>query len=97
MSRFAEDDDPDSGTVLLCKDPNAPKKPLSAFQFFRRELLKNNAEFKGMKFGEQSKEVARRWSELSDKEKDVFNAMNHADKERCVASKCLQTVDLRQR
>jgi hypothetical protein len=64
------------------KDPNAPKKALSAFQFYRKHLIESDEEINAMSFGVQSHEVGKRWGKLSDDEKEEFLAMNEKDKKR---------------
>lgn len=54
------------------KDPNAPKKPLTAFMLYtnkrRPEVMKNNA---GLKITEISTIIGKEWKELTQEEKDV--------------------------
>jgi len=62
---------------LLCavKDPNAPKKPLSAYMNFakqtRAKIVKENPNFT---FGEVGKELGAQWGKLSQAQKDKFKA-----------------------
>ena len=47
------------------KDPNAPKKPLSAyFLFSQEERLKVKAEFPDYSITEVAKELGRRWATI---------------------------------
>ena len=47
------------------KDPNAPKKPLSAyFLFSQEERLKVKAEFPDYNMTEEAKEIGRRWAQI---------------------------------
>ncbi|CAO3699883.1 hypothetical protein G6F70_007185 [Rhizopus microsporus] len=65
------------------KDPNAPKRALSAYMFFsqanREKVIKENP---GAKFGEIGKILGARWKELSDEEKKPFVEQAEADKKR---------------
>ncbi|KAI8923664.1 high mobility group box domain-containing protein [Entophlyctis helioformis] len=72
------------------KDPNAPKKPLSAFMIFSQEnrakIKEDNPE---ASFGEIGKLLGAAWRELSEKGKQVYNEKAEEDKgryERDVAS-----------
>ena len=65
------------------KDPNAPKRAQTAFQFYRKHLVDTDEKIKALPFGQQSKEVAKRWAELSDEEKEEFMELQVTDKERC--------------
>ena len=57
------------------KDPNAPKKPLSAYMNFakqtRPKIVKENPAFT---FGEVGKELGAQWGKLSQAQKDKFKA-----------------------
>jgi hypothetical protein len=64
------------------KDPNAPKRAVQAFQFYRKHLLANNPDFKALSFGDQSSELSRLWTALPSDEKEEFNAAHESDKER---------------
>jgi len=63
------------------KDPNAPKRALSAFMFFSKEerqnVLKDNPSFKVPEVG---KELGLRWGKCSDKSK--FEELAAEDKAR---------------
>jgi len=65
------------------KDPNAPKRGLSAYMFFandnRDKVREDNP---GIKFGEVGKLLGERWKELTDKEKGPYEAKAAADKKR---------------
>lgn len=54
------------------KDPNAPKKPLTAFMLYtnkrRPEVMKQNP---GLKITEISTIIGKEWKELTKEEKDV--------------------------
>jgi len=65
------------------KDPNAPKRGLSAYMFFandnREKVREDNP---GIKFGDVGKLLGERWKELSDKERKPYDDKAKADKER---------------
>ena len=65
------------------KDPNAPKRPTSAFMLYSvkmRPIIKE--EKPGISFGELGKLVGERWRALSSEEKSEFEAIAKKDKER---------------
>ncbi|RMZ55848.1 hypothetical protein APUTEX25_003814, partial [Auxenochlorella protothecoides] len=53
--------------VKKVKDPNAPKRPLSAFFFYSNDILKSDNP--GIAFGEIGKKVGALWAALSEKDK----------------------------
>ncbi|KAK1353040.1 hypothetical protein POM88_052878 [Heracleum sosnowskyi] len=63
------------------KDPNAPKKPLSAFMFFskaeRENVKKTNP---GISFTDVGRVLGERWNKMSGEEKDVYEADARQDK-----------------
>jgi leucyl aminopeptidase (aminopeptidase T) len=65
------------------KDPNAPKKGLSAFMLFSRD---KRTELKAAKpevtFAEMGKLLGLAWKELSDKQREVYVKMAEEDKVR---------------
>ncbi|KAF2097620.1 Non-histone chromosomal protein 6 [Rhizodiscina lignyota] len=65
------------------KDPNAPKRGLSAYMFFandnREKVREDNP---GIKFGEVGKMLGEKWKELTEKEKGPYEAKAKADKAR---------------
>jgi len=65
------------------KDPNAPKRGLSAYMFFandnRDKVREDNP---GIKFGEVGKMLGEKWKELTDKDKEPYDAKAKTDKER---------------
>lgn len=67
------------------KDPNAPKRPLSAFIFFsqdkREEIIRKNPELKS-KLAEVGKMVGEAWGKLSDAQKKPYETKAVADKAR---------------
>ncbi len=60
--------------LLQIKDPNAPKRAISAYLYFaserRPELKKENPD---MSFGDLTKTIAGEWKELSEKDKMQYN------------------------
>ncbi|KAF2432839.1 hypothetical protein EJ08DRAFT_647932 [Tothia fuscella] len=70
-------------TTKRKKDPNAPKRGLSAYMFFandnRDKVREDNP---GIKFGEVGKMLGEKWKELTDKDKEPYDAKAKADKER---------------
>lgn len=69
--------------VKKFKDPNAPKKGLSAFMLFsndhRAEIKTNNSD---ASFGEIGRLVGEAWKNLSDKQRSVYVQRSEADKAR---------------
>jgi len=88
MSDDSGDDEPKKGKATKRKakkekDPNAPKRPLSAFMFFcqdNRPALKQanpNANF-----SELGKIMGAAWKEVSEADKKPYEAKNETDKKR---------------
>jgi len=70
------------------KDPNAPKRGLSAYMFFANDNReKVREENPGIKFGEVGKILGEKWKELTDKEKVPYDKKAQQDKERYEAEK----------
>ncbi|KDO30112.1 hypothetical protein SPRG_05304 [Saprolegnia parasitica CBS 223.65] len=70
------------------KDPNAPKRALTAFMFFSsyiREIVKE--EMPELTFLQISSEIGRRWASLSDNDKKKFTAKAEDDKARYLREK----------
>jgi hypothetical protein len=65
------------------KDPNAPKKGMSAFMLFsndqRNKIKADNPE---LSFGEIGRKVGEAWKALSDKQKQVYVKKSEEDKKR---------------
>jgi len=60
-----------------------PKKPLSGFMFFSKELRPIiKGENPDIKFSEMGKQLGEQWKNLMEDEKKKYNDMNKADKER---------------
>lgn len=65
------------------KDPNAPKRGLSAYMFFANEQRENvRAENPGIAFGQVGKVLGERWKALTDKQRQPYEAKAQADKKR---------------
>ncbi|KAK3180341.1 Non-histone chromosomal protein 6 [Lecanicillium sp. MT-2017a] len=65
------------------KDPNAPKRGLSAYMFFANEQRENvREENPDATFGEVGKRLGERWKALSDKQRAPYEAKAAADKKR---------------
>jgi len=70
------------------KDPNAPKRGLSAYMFFANDnRQKVRDEHPGIKFGEVGKLLGEMWKELTDKDKGPYEAKAKADKARYAREK----------
>ncbi|KAF9933122.1 exp1-like protein [Modicella reniformis] len=59
------------------KDPNAPKRPLSNFFLFAKDL-RESGKYAHLSLKEQSKAFAEVWSTLPDNEKGVYSETNRA-------------------
>ncbi|CAO1601751.1 Non-histone chromosomal protein 6 [Xanthoria calcicola] len=65
------------------KDPNAPKRGLSAYMFFANDNRENvRAENEGISFGQVGKVLGERWKALNSKQREPYEAKAKADKER---------------
>jgi hypothetical protein len=65
------------------KDPNAPKRGLSAYMFFANEQRENvRDENPGVSFGQVGKILGERWKALSEKQRAPYEAKAAADKKR---------------
>ncbi|RLV93240.1 Non-histone chromosomal protein 6 [Spathaspora sp. JA1] len=65
------------------KDPDAPKRSLSAYMFFaneNRDIVR--AENPGISFGQVGKLLGEKWKALSDDEKVPYNNKAETDKKR---------------
>lgn len=65
------------------KDPNAPKRSLSAYMFFaneNRDIVR--AENPGITFGEVGRMLGDKWKALTDEEKEPYNSKAAVDKKR---------------
>ncbi|KAH0832509.1 non-histone chromosomal protein 6 [Fonsecaea monophora] len=65
------------------KDPNAPKRGLSAYMFFANEQRENvREENPGISFGQVGKVLGDKWKALSDKQREPYEKKAAADKKR---------------
>ncbi|KAA6407888.1 MAG: hypothetical protein FRX48_08239 [Lasallia pustulata] len=65
------------------KDPNAPKRGLSAYMFFANEQRDNvREENPGISFGQVGKVLGERWKALNTKQREPYEAKAQADKKR---------------
>jgi hypothetical protein len=65
------------------KDPNAPKRGLSAYMFFANEQRENvREENPGVTFGQVGKILGERWKALTEKQRAPYEAKAAADKKR---------------
>ncbi|PYH45440.1 high-mobility group nucleosome-binding protein [Aspergillus saccharolyticus JOP 1030-1] len=65
------------------KDPNAPKRGLSAYMFFANDNRdKVREENPGISFGQVGKMLGERWKALSDSERRPYEDKAAADKKR---------------
>ncbi|KAF4777792.1 HMG box protein [Colletotrichum scovillei] len=65
------------------KDPNAPKRGLSAYMFFANEQRENvREENPGISFGQVGKILGERWKALNEKQRGPYEAKAATDKKR---------------
>jgi len=77
------------------KDPNAPKRGLSAYMFFANEQRENvRAENPGIAFGQVGKVLGERWKALSDKQRAPYEAKAATDKKRYEDEKAAYQVSI---
>jgi len=70
------------------KDPNAPKRGLSAYMFFANDNReKVREDHPGIKFGEVGKLLGEKWKALSEKDKIPYEKRAQDDKARYEAEK----------
>jgi len=75
------------------KDPNQPKRGLSAYMFFANEQRdKVREDNPGIKFGEVGKKLGEQWKSLNDKQKEPYDAKAKADKQRYEEEKAAYTA-----
>ncbi|KAH7026670.1 high mobility group box domain-containing protein [Microdochium trichocladiopsis] len=76
------------------KDPNAPKRGLSAYMFFANEQRENvREENPGISFGQVGKILGERWKALNDKQRTPYEAKAAADKKRYEDEKAAYQAD----
>ncbi|KAI9734504.1 MAG: Non-histone chromosomal protein 6 [Cirrosporium novae-zelandiae] len=72
-----------SRTEKKKKDPNAPKRGLSAYMFFANEQRETvREENPGISFGQVGKMLGERWKALNEKQRGPYEAKAAADKKR---------------
>ncbi|KIV94927.1 non-histone chromosomal protein 6, variant 3 [Exophiala mesophila] len=65
------------------KDPNAPKRGLSAYMFFANDQRENvREENPGISFGQVGKVLGDRWKALSEKQREPYEKKAANDKKR---------------
>ncbi|RMZ81875.1 hypothetical protein DV738_g1979, partial [Chaetothyriales sp. CBS 135597] len=65
------------------KDPNAPKRGLSAYMFFANEQRETvREENPGITFGQVGKVLGDKWKALSEKQREPYEKKAAADKKR---------------
>ncbi|TVY46215.1 Non-histone chromosomal protein [Lachnellula occidentalis] len=75
------------------KDPNAPKRGLSAYMFFANEQRENvREENPGITFGQVGKVLGERWKALNDKQRTPYEAKAAQDKKRYEDEKATYNV-----
>ena len=88
-SKSADSDDSDNDRPKKkvkrkgSKDPNAPKRGMSAFMFFSNAMRpKIKADNPDMAFGDIAREIGKKFKELNDEEKEEWEAKAAKDKAR---------------
>ncbi|KAK5128213.1 Non-histone chromosomal protein 6 [Meristemomyces frigidus] len=75
------------------KDPNMPKRGLSAYMFFANDQRdKVRDDNPGIKFGEVGKQLGEKWKALNEKQKAPYEAKAAADKKRYEEEKAAYTA-----
>lgn len=70
-------------SVKKKKDPNAPKRSLSAYMIFANEQRENvRDENPGITFGQVGKVLGKLWKELDEKQRTPYEAKAAEDKKR---------------
>ncbi|KAL8654392.1 MAG: hypothetical protein Q9226_003458 [Calogaya cf. arnoldii] len=73
----------ETGGKKAKKDPNAPKRGLSAYMFFANDNRENvREENQGITFGQVGKVLGERWKALNPKQREPYEAKAAADKKR---------------
>jgi len=76
------------------KDPNAPKRGLSAYMFFANEQRENvRDENPGISFGQVGKALGERWKALNEKQRAPYEAKAALDKKRYEDEKASYNAD----
>jgi len=77
------------------KDPNAPKRGLSAYMFFANDQRdKVREDNPGIKFGEVGKVLGEKWKALNEKQRTPYEAKAAADKKRYEEEKATYAATL---
>jgi len=75
------------------KDPNAPKRGLSAYMFFANEQRENvREENPGISFGQVGKVLGERWKSLSESQRGPYEEKAKVDKKRYEDEKAAYNV-----
>ncbi|KAL8719095.1 MAG: hypothetical protein Q9225_003854 [Loekoesia sp. 1 TL-2023] len=70
------------------KDPNAPKRGLSAYMFFANDNRESvREENPGITFGQVGKVLGEKWKALNSKQREPYEARAKADKDRYESEK----------
>ncbi|THV44022.1 hypothetical protein BGAL_0761g00010 [Botrytis galanthina] len=76
------------------KDPNAPKRGLSAYMFFANEQRDNvREENPGISFGQVGKVLGERWKALNEKQRTPYEESAAKDKKRYEEEKANYNAD----
>lgn len=76
------------------KDPNAPKRSLSAYMIFANEQRENvRDENPGITFGQVGKVLGKRWKDLDDKQRSPYELKAAEDKKRYLDEKANYNPD----
>ena len=87
--------EPKKRTTRKKKDPNAPKRALSAYMFFaneNRDIVRS--ENPDITFGQVGKKLGEKWKALTPEEKQPYEAKAQADKKRDESEKELYNATL---
>lgn len=85
ISVLTDDNTKASKVAKKKKDPNAPKRALSAYNYFvtdNLQTIKSKMTGTDIKTADVMKEVARQWKELPDAKKKKYNKLAEQDKKR---------------
>jgi hypothetical protein len=83
VKKRANSSEPKTKRVKRVKDPNAPKKAMTAFILFgNEERPKLKAKRPELTFGEIGKELGKQWKALTEESKLKYKAMAEKEKQR---------------
>lgn len=71
------------------KDPNAPKKPFSAYLFFASERRPEINKEPNLPFGDVTKMIAEEWKTMTDEQKKKYVEIAERDKQRYLNEKAV--------